>query len=113
SELATLEVSSHPFYGELTNSIVWGDLADEFLGSAPSATSETQILANLLKTADTTRSNNIYNKDPLFIDPIIFQYELDSLSPAINQGIKASILTDLNGAARDNQPDLGAYEYQK
>ncbi|MEM6844851.1 MAG: choice-of-anchor Q domain-containing protein [Bacteroidota bacterium] len=108
SGLATLGVSDHPFYGELTNSIVWGDLADEFLASDPS----TRVLANLLKVADTTRSHNIYNKAPLFVDPIIFQYELDSLSPAINQGVKTSILTDLNSAARDDQPDLGAYEYQ-
>ena len=113
SELASLEVSSHPFYGELTNSIVWGDLSDELLLDDLSTTSDIRVQANLLKFTDTSRSTNIYNEDPLFVDPIVFQYELDSLSPAINQGVNTSILTDLNGADRDDQPDLGAYEYQK
>lgn len=110
-QLANAEVSNQPFYAELTNSILWGNLDDELILSISSEGSTVSLNNNLLKYTDTTILGNIFNEDPLFIDPIIAQYQLDTLSPAINQGIKTSILTDLNGAKRDDQPDLGAYEY--
>lgn len=110
-QLTGVELSDQPFYAELTNSILWGSLGDELILANSSGASEVQVQANLLKYADTTLTGNIFNENPLFTDPLIAQYQLDSLSPAINQGIITSIFTDLNGAARDDQPDLGAFEY--
>lgn len=44
---------------------------------------------------------------------MILNYELDSLSKAINAGTQTSILDDLNGNQRDNTPDIGAFEFIK
>ena len=38
-------------------------------------------------------------------------FHLDSLSGARNKGVLMSNFFDLDGIARDNEPDLGAYEY--
>ncbi|MGB3585522.1 MAG: choice-of-anchor Q domain-containing protein [Tunicatimonas sp.] len=112
-QLTNVEVSNQPFYAELTNSILWGSLNDELILSISSEVSTVSLNANLLKYTDTTIAGNIFNKDPLFVDPAIAQFQLDTLSPAINQGIRTSILKDFNGALRDEQPDLGAYEYHE
>ncbi|WKN41620.1 choice-of-anchor Q domain-containing protein [Tunicatimonas pelagia] len=111
-QLDDLQVSNQPFYAELTNSILWGILDDELIRNIVSENSIISLNANLLKYADATLAGNIFNENPLFADPVIAHYQLDTLSPAINQGIPTSILTDLKGARRDDQPDLGAYEYQ-
>jgi hypothetical protein len=59
-------------------------------------------------------SNIINNQNPL-LDSIPVNYELDTLSPAIDAGLPAyavEIPFDLNGNSRldDEAPDLGAYE---
>ena len=49
--------------------------------------------------------------DPLFIDPRARDFRLQSGSPAAGRGELASApLSDIDGAARDTVPDLGAYE---
>ena len=64
--------------------------------------------------------NCLKNKDPLFVDHIVNDYHIDTLSPAINAGsldiIETSpldITTDYDGNSRvsDEGPDLGAYEF--
>jgi hypothetical protein len=60
-------------------------------------------------------TNIINNEDPLF-DSIPVIYELDSLSPAIDAGLRdhaEGLPLDLNGNNRldDFAPDLGAYEW--
>ena len=113
--ISDFEVSMQPFYGEMTNNILWGSLTNELLvvRSQPEPETIVRINTNLLKSSDDSFEDNIYNEDPLFVDPVIFQYELDSLSPAVDQGIRTTITTDINGKQRDEQPDLGAFEYQK
>lgn len=107
-----LEISDHPYYGRLKNSILWGGLTNElFLAFSESST--IQIETNLIKSSDERLEDNIYNQDPLFTDPVIYQYGLDSLSPAIDQGMKTPITKDIEGSTRDEMPDLGAFEYQK
>lgn len=64
----------------------------------------------------------IYNQDPNFVDPVEQNFELDTLSPAMNAG-KASVTnafpsilgTDVIGNFRPNgsQVDIGAYERQE
>ena len=51
------------------------------------------------------------NEDPLFVDPALFEFELDSLSPAIGKGIPMGVPFDINGVDRGNLPDLGAYQW--
>lgn len=96
--------------GKLTciNSIIWGNKKEEF------TTDNFQLYLNknLLKTQQNIE-NNILNTNPLFVNQIILNYELDSLSKAINEGIQTSILDDLNGNQRDNTPDIGAFEFIK
>ena len=51
------------------------------------------------------------NQDPIFVDPNEDDYQLDSLSIAINQGLNISeIKTDLFGNLRDDMPDIGCFE---
>ncbi|MEP0859803.1 MAG: discoidin domain-containing protein [Ignavibacterium sp.] len=60
-----------------------------------------------------TNTNNIEG-DPLFVDRAASNFRLTSGSPAINQGISSSIVTnDLDGNARPQGSayDIGAYEY--
>ena len=65
---------------------------------------------NILKTTLELDSLNILNADPLFLEPVNFNYRLDTLSPAKDIGHSLGILSDLDGNLRDNLPDLGAYE---
>ena len=69
---------------------------------------------NLLRTTNEqyVGFGNIINEDPLFIDPELFNYQLDSLSPAITKGASLGIVIDLLGNARSIPPDIGAYEKQ-
>ena len=111
--ISDFEVSMQPFYGEMTNNILWGSLTDELLLVQSRPETAIQISANILKSSDDSLEENIYNEDPMFVDPVTFQYELDSLSPAVDQGVRTSITQDINAKQRDDQPDLGAFEYQK
>ncbi|MCF8396887.1 MAG: hypothetical protein K9G58_01895 [Bacteroidales bacterium] len=54
------------------------------------------------------------NEDPLFVDPSIFDFAIDTLSPAIDRGkmeIALEIPEDILGNSRLESPDLGAYEF--
>jgi len=68
--------------------------------------------------SDPDRFKDSYvNMDPLFTDPLIRGYELDTLSPAQDAGdnlIGTNVPFDLLGNSRlsDAAPDLGAYERQ-
>ncbi len=55
----------------------------------------------------------IKNKDPRFVDVSKLNYQIDSISPAINQGAPLGIPFDIRGIDRGSEPDLGAYEYIK
>lgn len=97
------------------NNIIWGSSMDEI--SLLNDAGEEFILSmsnNLLRTTNDLfmGSNNIINEDPLFIDPELFDYQLDTLSPAINSGANLGIPIDLLGYSRSIPPDIGAYEKQ-
>jgi hypothetical protein len=54
------------------------------------------------------------NADPLFLDGAAHDYHLSEGSPAINAGAPLDdVVTDYEGTARDEQPDLGAFEGTK
>ncbi|GAB4279554.1 MAG: hypothetical protein Kow0068_03580 [Marinilabiliales bacterium] len=119
------------FVGDLTNaywgnSIITGSKDDE-LGIGVDAGAQFNYLIDhcLLKgkNLDTTDGNHytniLLNSDPKFVDINELNFELDTLSDAIDAGSINIVNTnlqilqyDLKNESRiiDNQPDLGAYE---
>ncbi len=98
---------------QIQNSIIDGILEEELLfdlsGGANSQFAFTNsMFRTMLEGLDTL--GNIINEDPNFIEPVAYNYRLDTLSPAQDNGINIGIDMDLDGNARDLFPDLGAYE---
>jgi hypothetical protein len=99
--------------GQLANCILWGDQESELEltndGRTPFAFA---LRNNLVRTANPTfvSERNVLNRDPRFQRPAEANFQLDSLSPAINLGLPLGITTDLRGRPRSNRPDAGAYE---
>lgn len=99
----------------ITHSIIWGGSAesDLFLSLIDTQGQDINITNNLIFSNQEWNQN--LTSDALeyvrFKDPFIFDYRLDSMSPAINGSIGSGLLIDLLGKRRDSIPDLGAYEY--
>lgn len=107
------EISGN-LYLELSNNIVWGVDDDELqLFNEAGLTFEVFMQHSILKSGNPEFdiNNNQLNVDPLFIDSPASNYQLDSLSPALDAGIDIGIMNDLNDSTRSNPPDIGAYEY--
>ncbi len=107
-------ILTQPFSLQILNCIAWGNLDNELLIDAIKPGDRFELLSTLIKTSDTTKvlaDMNLYNQEPRFTDFELYNYRLDSLSPAINAGVPLGIERDLDGNLRDAQPDLGAYEY--
>lgn len=67
--------------------------------------------ASDLSTTGTPVLNNVLSGNPNFVDTAEATLNLSIQGgPARDVGIDAGITTDIRGANRDNQPDLGAYE---
>ena len=91
--------------------MIWGNMQEEILIDLSSGNVSNILFdKNILKTDLGLDSLNILNADPLFLDPVNFNYRLDTLSPAKDIGLNLGVLSDLDGILRDNLPDLGAYE---
>ena len=116
SDNITLDDNSsivEPLLVEVRNSIVEGNMEDEVAIDLGGGTSSTFVFNNsmfrtTLESLDTL--GNILNEDPLFIDPFAYNFRLDTLSPAKDQGMQLNVLNDLDGNPRDSLPDIGAYE---
>jgi hypothetical protein len=116
-------IRTYPLIANFTNNIFWGDngtVEDEVLVSKRGNNLFNVLFShNLYKAtqdpAFSTLTANLKNLDPLF-DSVntgnrYFNFRLQTKpSPAINKGIPAGILTDLDGKPRDSQPDMGSYE---
>ena len=100
---------------DLTNNIIWGSEADEIqLAQSAEKLFEIAFKNNLMRTSIIElATDNIVNKDPLFTQPSEYNYRIDTLSPAINVGAKLGVLVDLDSLQRDDQPDIGAYEWRQ
>ena len=99
---------------EIVNSIIWGDLDNELQIDKILPGDRFRLLSTLIKSTDTTASLaniNLYNQEPQFVNPRLYNYQLDSLSPAIDAGVAVGIDQDIEGNPRDANPDVGAYEY--
>jgi hypothetical protein len=98
---------------QMTNSIIWGTLSEEFLFSNSEQTTwNVSFDRNIIRSNDPffESTDNELSLDPKFFDPYDHHYELDTLSPAKDNGLDIGILTDINGVVRDSKPDLGAFE---
>ncbi len=105
---------SQPFDLTLTNNIIWGVRRDELIVYTEKADSRVTIASNLIRTRNAVfQDKNLLNQDPQFINPYKHNYQLDSVSVAIDTGIVTLVKKDITGNLRDSLPDLGAYEYVK
>lgn len=105
------------------NSIIWGNQTSEVEFALNEEALFNYSFENcLIRIADSIDTSNpevfinlIKNEDPLFADPIKYDFQLDTLSPAQNNGLidfGEYVPIDLNFKSRlqDGAPDLGAYE---
>jgi len=113
------QVVAYPFSATFANSIIYGNQLNE-LAIDDSVAEFIYTFDHCLLKTDLNISNSgnfvecLKNEDPLFVDYLENNYQLDSLSPAKNIGnpdISASIPTDIKGKDRTQTPDLGAYEW--
>jgi len=104
------------------NSIIYGNQENEIgFDYEAGGTFNYSFQSSLLRTdpdTDTTLTNYqnvLLNENPKFIDAFDYNYQLDTLSPAIDAGnetIGNLYPTDIlnNDRTNDDAPDLGAYE---
>lgn len=103
----------------MVNSIVWGNMfsAKEIqLESENLENVQLEVSHNLLRTTESFWQGNesITGKEvhlPKFKASVKYDYSLDSLSPAVNAGLPLEYKYDIRGKLRDQNPDIGAYEY--
>lgn len=119
--------SEGQFVGDLiqadfSNCIIYGDKDNELLLSNDESVAFNYLFENsLIKISENTDTDNahfvdiIKNEYPNFISAYHSNFQLDTLSPAINVGkvsVAQSAEFDLNNQSHllDSYPDLGAYE---
>lgn len=97
------------------NSIIYGYLDNEITKSSVSGAALDYTLHNCIvkqESLDNHFVNCIRNREPLFVDKDEQDCQLQAGSPAIDAGMTSlGITEDLLGRARDETPDIGAYEY--
>jgi hypothetical protein len=107
------------------NCIMWGQngvVDDEVVVSKQGATTFNVTFNNCLWKAknnpsNVTANNIVSNQDPLFdtldVQKRMFNFRLKDGSPALDKGITAGVLLDLDGKPRPAiLPDMGCYEKQ-
>ncbi len=114
------QIYAYPLIANFGNTIIYGNHDEEIQFDENNGEEFTYIFDHcLLKTTlDISDSikfiSSFKNSDPEFVDYQINNYELDSLSPAIDTGsfeIANTVPFDINGINRTESPDLGAYEW--
>ena len=104
------------------NCIIYGDNPNEVLFDALEGTSLNYLFDHCLVKMDLSVynpendnlfQNTILNEDPLFLDENIWDFKLDSMSPALNYGkigIANLVPYDIDENYRLDSPDLGCFE---
>lgn len=119
---AASSIQYRPFTSaSFTNSIIYGTNDNEFvidtLSRTLSGTAPVFNFANCLIKTDTTIANANYftscftNSDPLFTEPLNWDFHVPSNSPAVNQASGSTVGIDLDGVGRFGNT-IGCYEYQ-
>jgi len=115
------------FQGYFGNNIFYGRNDEELLydfdkGAQYSYTFDHCLLQTQLDVSDPSIYNEcIINEEPIFVDYLTSNYQLDTLSPLIDKGNPAVITESFFDLHRDiientrptDLPDIGAYEYLK
>ncbi len=99
----------------IQNCIIEGSLDEELVFfEGGGGTVVKNIESSLLRTelGSLNGNGNLLNRDPRFKNFRELNFELDSLSPAIDAGAQLFplVTTDVRGELRDLSPDIGAYE---
>lgn len=101
----------------IRNSIIWGTEEEELLiVEGGIGTVNRDFQSGILKSESSPYTDFFLANEtnfPRFLNPHLFDYRLDSLSPAINAATDIFVPIDLLGTSRDPNPDIGAYEYFK
>lgn len=121
----TYSLAENPFgllIGDTTNAVIQNNLILEQHGQAIEIYSSTaDVDFNLFYNSDgstplgTQNINDIWNVDPLFIDPETGNFQLRAESPAIDTGTPLQMVThDFKGILRPQggRFDIGPYEYE-
>lgn len=103
-----------------TNCIVYGSLENELERDQIDQSAFNYVFDHCdMKLADSVILNSTHfinvlkNQDPLFADTYNKDdYHLSQTSPCINAGIPNSIVFDLDGNTRTENPDIGCYEFK-
>lgn len=110
------------------NTIIYGNIENEFVVNSYSSGTISLLLKNCLvkiKNTDTSAvffQNCLFNKDPDYTDRFKLDYTIKNNSPAINKGFLDIVLNnnqllrfDINQTDRlqDNKPDIGAFEFKE
>ena len=82
------------------------------LSNAGGAAFDLFLTNNIIKSEDEIDGNFTSEQSnfPGFVDPVSFNFSLDSLAFARDKGIDIKIKDDINGMPRDEMPDIGAFE---
>ena len=103
----------------LRNCVIWGSMDQELYTTKLSQAAYNLTLDHCLyKKNDTlaagiTLTNNIVNKDPMFVNYQNWDYHPQAGSPLIDNGVSIPALTDdLDGNPRAGVPDIGCYEFK-
>ncbi|CAN5136390.1 hypothetical protein BH11BAC6_BH11BAC6_13330 [soil metagenome] len=112
---------SFPLTANFLNSIFLGDdgiIADEINNQQAGNNAFNVKFENVLYKGNATGAdfiNCIQNQDPQFVSTDAFENKFDfhllESSPIIGKGKITSVSIDLEGNMRDNEPDIGCYEY--
>jgi hypothetical protein len=111
-----------PLQVVMTNCVVWGSLETEFFAASrgditkPESLFDVTLNNCLIKNKDgipehvKANAGTKVNAEPMFTDYATWNYRPAAGSPLINAGMPNGVTTDLDGKARDGQPDIGCYE---
>ena len=111
----------YPFNMEMDNCIIYGKQKDEFKGVFGPDADSSYVFDHCLLRSEKYNSNMegfrhcLFNLDPMFVDPILPDCHIDSISsPVIGIGnplFGNELPYDLDGVSRVGTPDLGAYQF--
>jgi hypothetical protein len=107
---------AYPLDVKFSNSVIYGQQESELLFEDAGIPQAFSVWFDhcLLKHNDVVPGEqNIFNEDPLFLDPRLYDFRPASGSPLIDKGMNLGIFVDLNNNPRPvgNGYDIGSYEF--